>query len=53
MPDSFGNFEILEKCDDYYSVVLSRKELMQLADEIRELAMKTQSGVLERDCIDE
>lgn len=33
-----GDFVVTEKCDGYFSVTLSKKELLQLSEELRLLA---------------
>ena len=33
-----GEFEIGEECDNYYSVTVTKEELIQLSNEIMELA---------------
>lgn len=40
-PATRRRFELIEGCDRYFSVVLTRKQLIKLADELRALAETT------------
>lgn len=33
-----GTFTVCEECDDYYSITLTKEQLIALADELRSLA---------------
>lgn len=47
-----GDFVVTEKCDGYFSVTLSKKELLQLSEELRLLAMgptKTSGDIFDTD----
>ena len=37
-PTSDGRFRIEEKCDDYYSVILTKEQMLMLAEEIKSIA---------------
>ena len=39
-----GDFVVTEKCDGYFSVTLSKKELLQLSEELRLLATSYHRG---------
>ena len=33
-----GQFELVEQCDQWYGVTLTKEQMLQLAEEIKELA---------------
>lgn len=39
VPASGGRFEFIEWCDEYFSAILTREQVLALADELRALAM--------------
>jgi hypothetical protein len=37
IPDE-GNFEMVEGCDEYFGTIITKQELLQLAEEIKQFA---------------
>lgn len=47
-PTSDGNFSIIEQCDDYFEVNLTKEQLLALAQELIDLANATQESPEEK-----